>query len=191
MFFSCNEFEDKDFKIIKRKEKMSAPSTSFCSQKHVPDGQTDCLSSPGTGVMLSMVHKVKRWLMVDSDGTEELHNKYRVTSKDREEKIRMFEKQLNIKIQHSPGRQRKSTLIDSHMSISLLFLSIMVLLLLNVFLIFKLTSRVEELENMLATVHNYVEKVTANVTTTPVVVERKNPGVIKGRRSKEKTKDRR
>ena len=56
------------------------------------------MTDAGTGVMLSMVHKVKRWLMVDSDGTEELHNKYRVTSKDREEKIRMFEKQLNIKV---------------------------------------------------------------------------------------------
>ena len=54
--FSCNEFEDKDFKIIKRKEKMSAPSTSFCSQKHVPDGQTDCLSSPGDSEVIYL-HK--------------------------------------------------------------------------------------------------------------------------------------
>ena len=44
-----------------------------------------------------MVDKVKRLLRVDSDDTEELHNKFRETSRDREEKIKLFEEQLNIK----------------------------------------------------------------------------------------------
>ena len=42
--------------------------------------------------------RVKRFLKVDNDDTEELHNKYRETSKDREAKIRLFEEQLNIKV---------------------------------------------------------------------------------------------
>ena len=46
----------------------------------------------------SLVERVKQLLRVDSDSTEELHNKYKETSKDREEKIKMFEEQLNIKV---------------------------------------------------------------------------------------------
>ena len=42
--------------------------------------------------------RVKKLLRVDSDDTEELHNKYRETSKDREEKIKLFEEQLNIMV---------------------------------------------------------------------------------------------
>ena len=42
--------------------------------------------------------RVKRFLKVDNDDTEELHNKYRETSKDREAKIKLFEEQLNIKV---------------------------------------------------------------------------------------------
>ena len=34
----------------------------------------------------------------DNDDTEELHNKYRETSKDRKAKIKLFEEQLNIKV---------------------------------------------------------------------------------------------
>ena len=45
-----------------------------------------------------LVDRVKRFLKVDNDDTEELHNKYRETSKDREEKIKLFEEQLNIKV---------------------------------------------------------------------------------------------
>ena len=45
-----------------------------------------------------LVDRVKRFLKVDNDDTEELHNKYRETSKDREEKIRLFEEQLHIKV---------------------------------------------------------------------------------------------
>ena len=45
--------------------------------------------------------------------------------------------------------------------------------------ILQLTSRAEDLESMLATIHDYVEKVTAaNVTETPLVVDRKNPGTV-------------
>ena len=46
----------------------------------------------------SIVDRVKRVLRVENDDTEELHNKFRETSKDREEKIKMFEEQLNIKV---------------------------------------------------------------------------------------------
>ena len=42
--------------------------------------------------------RVMRLLRVESDGTEELHNKYRETSKDRKKKIELFEEQLNIKV---------------------------------------------------------------------------------------------
>ena len=42
--------------------------------------------------------RVKRFLKVDNDDSEELHNKYRETSKDREAKIKLFEEQLNIKV---------------------------------------------------------------------------------------------
>ena len=44
------------------------------------------------------MERVKQLLRVDSDSTEELHNKYKETSKDREEKIKMFEEQLNITV---------------------------------------------------------------------------------------------
>eukprot|EP00090_Calanus_glacialis_P004952 TRINITY_DN13753_c0_g1_i1.p1 TRINITY_DN13753_c0_g1~~TRINITY_DN13753_c0_g1_i1.p1 ORF type:complete len:167 (-),score=40.71 TRINITY_DN13753_c0_g1_i1:180-680(-) len=145
-------------------------------------GEPTCESSAdgAAGGKDRLVDRVKRFLKVDNDDTEELHNKYRETSKDREEKIKLFEEQLNIKI-HSPTSSRKSPLLDSHMSISLMFLAIMVLLLLSIFLVFKLTSRVEDLEDMLATVHDYVEKVTANLTENPQSADRSNPGVIKGR----------
>ena len=109
-------------------------------------------------------------------------------------------KQLLFQI-HSPTSSRKSPLLDSHMSISLMFLAIMVLLLLSIFLVFKvqvkasvrfqswsmlvsfapsyqLTSRVEDLEDMLATVHDYVEKVTANLTENPQSADRSNPGKV-------------
>ena len=47
----------------------------------------------------SIVDKLKRVLRVDSDDdTDTLHNKYKETAKDREEKLRMFEEQLNIKV---------------------------------------------------------------------------------------------
>ena len=46
----------------------------------------------------TLVNRIKKLLKVDSDDTEELHNKYRETSKDREEKIKLFEEQLNIKV---------------------------------------------------------------------------------------------
>jgi len=190
------EFEDKSAVVTQKNINSSGTSSIFSIHKHpsnVSDVQTMCESSADAGMKRkdSLVDRVKRLLRVDSDSSEELHNKYRETSKDREEKIKLFEKQLNIKL-HSPCNEKKIPLLDSHMSISLLFLTILVLLLLNVFLIFKLTSRVEDLENMLATVHDYVEKVTANVTTTPLVQgDRKNPGIIKGRRSKGKTKDQR
>ena len=46
----------------------------------------------------SVVDRVKRVLRGENDDTEELHNKFRETSKDREEKIKMFEEQLNIKV---------------------------------------------------------------------------------------------
>ena len=46
----------------------------------------------------NLAEKMKRLLRVDSDDTEELHNKFRETAKDREEKIRLFEEQLNIKV---------------------------------------------------------------------------------------------
>ena len=46
----------------------------------------------------SVVDRVKRVLRVENDDTEELHNKFRETSKDREAKIKMFEEQLNIKV---------------------------------------------------------------------------------------------
>ena len=47
----------------------------------------------------SLVDKLKKVLRVDSDeDTDTLHNKYKETAKDREEKLRMFEKQLNIKV---------------------------------------------------------------------------------------------
>ena len=59
-----------------------------------------------------LVDRVKRFLKVDNDDTEELHNKYRETSKDREEKIKLFEEQLNIKvmqlIRENPSRDRTS-----------------------------------------------------------------------------------
>ena len=42
--------------------------------------------------------RMMRMLRVESDGTEELYNKYRETSKDREKKIELFEEQLNIKV---------------------------------------------------------------------------------------------
>ena len=112
-----------------------------------------------------LVDRVKRFLKVDNDDTEELHNKYRETSKDREEKIKLFEEQLNIKVMqliwenpsrdrtsfimvkqllfqiHSPTSSRKSPLLDSHMGISLMFLAIMVLLLLSIFLVFKVQNK--------------------------------------------------
>ena len=40
----------------------------------------------------------------------------------------------------------------------------------------KLTSRVEDLEGMLTTIHDYVEKVTNNDTQTANTVDRINPG---------------
>ena len=47
----------------------------------------------------SIVDKLKKVLRVDSDDdTDNLHNKYKETARDREEKLRMFEKQLNIKV---------------------------------------------------------------------------------------------
>ena len=55
------------------------------------------LTDSGEDKRDSMVDKVKRLLRVDSDDTEELHNKFRETSRDREEKIKLFEEQLNIK----------------------------------------------------------------------------------------------
>ena len=55
-----------------------------------------CISDPSR--KNSLVERVKQLLRVDSDSTEELHNKYKETSKDREEKIKMFEEQLNIKV---------------------------------------------------------------------------------------------
>ena len=45
-----------------------------------------------------LTDRVKRFLKVDNDDTEELHNMYRETSKDREAKIKLFEEQLNIKV---------------------------------------------------------------------------------------------
>ena len=42
----------------------------------------------------------------------------------------------------------------------------------------QLTSRVEDLETMLVTVHDYVEKVTANLTENTGTVDRTNPGMI-------------
>ena len=42
--------------------------------------------------------------------------------------------------------------------------------------LYQLTSRVEDLEDMLATVHDYVEKVTTNDTQAPTIVDRSNPG---------------
>ena len=45
-----------------------------------------------------LVDRVKRFLKVENDDSEELHNKYRETSKDREAKIKLFEEQLNIKV---------------------------------------------------------------------------------------------
>ena len=50
-----------------------------------------------------LMDRVKRFLKVDTDDnddTEELHNKYRETSKDRKAKIKLFEEQLNIKVLH-------------------------------------------------------------------------------------------
>ena len=44
-----------------------------------------------------LVDRVKRFLKVDNDDSEELHNKYRETSKDRKATIKSFEEQLNIK----------------------------------------------------------------------------------------------
>ena len=56
------------------------------------------LADGGAGGKDRLVDRVKRFLNVDNDDTEELHNKYRETSKDREEKIKLFEEQLNIKV---------------------------------------------------------------------------------------------
>ena len=44
--------------------------------------------------------------------------------------------------------------------------------------LYQLTSRVEDLEDMLATVHDYVEKVTANLTENPQSADRSNPGKV-------------
>ena len=55
---------------------------------------TDAATSGKQG----LTDMVKRFLKVDNDDTEELHNKYRETSKDREAKIKLFEEQLNIKV---------------------------------------------------------------------------------------------
>ena len=41
---------------------------------------------------------------------------------------------------------------------------------------FQLTSRVEDLSDLVATVHEYVEKVTANITEKTKAVDRSNPG---------------
>merc|ERR1719468_974170 len=134
----------------------------------------------------SMVDKFKRILRVDSDeDTEALHNKYKETAKDREEKLKMFEKQLNIKID-STGK-RGNLLLNSYMTTSILFLSILVLLLLSVFLIFKLTARVESMESVLVDIQEYIEKLTVNNTDKHLIIDRMDPGVIKGRK-KERTK---
>jgi len=131
----------------------------------------------------SIVDKLKKVLRVDSDDdTDNLHNKYKETARDREEKLRMFEKQLNIKINSSS--RNSSLLLNSYMTTSILFLSILVLLLLSVFLIFKLTTRVESMEDVLETIQDYIEKVTVNNTDLPLMTDRRNPGIIKGRRSK-------
>ena len=45
-----------------------------------------------------LLDKVKRLLKVESDDTDELHNKYRETAKDREAKVKLFEEQLNIQV---------------------------------------------------------------------------------------------
>ena len=118
---ACEEFEDKDVNISKNCVNISGPSTAFSSYKessNVCDDQPACVSSAGECTVSayshklqgnvvtdagierkdSMVDRVKRLLRVDSDETEELHNKYRETSKDREEKIKLFEEQLNIKV---------------------------------------------------------------------------------------------
>jgi hypothetical protein len=58
--------------------------------------KTNIIAGPGAERKDSLVDKVKKMLRVDSDDTEELHNKDRDTSKDREEKIKLFEEQLNI-----------------------------------------------------------------------------------------------
>ena len=81
------------------------------------------------------------------------------------------------------------------MTTSILFLTIMVLLLLSVFLIFKvtharknrnnkhfifllkLTTRVESLENILDNIQDYVKKVTQNSTELPLITDRMNPGI--------------
>ena len=41
---------------------------------------------------------MKKFLKVENDDTDELHNKYRETSKDREAKVKLFEEQLNIQV---------------------------------------------------------------------------------------------
>ena len=84
--------------------------------------------------------------------------------------------------------------MDSHMSICILFLTITVLMLLNVLITFKvcilksyllvfdhyclnqLTERVEGLENIVTEINAYIEKATANVSDTVLTVDRKNPG---------------
>ena len=45
-----------------------------------------------------LLERVKRILKVENDDTDELHNKYRETAKDREAKVKLFEKQLNIQV---------------------------------------------------------------------------------------------
>ena len=121
---AIEEIEDKDVNTSKNNVKVniSGPSTAFSSYKessNVCDDQPACVSSAGECTVSayshklqgnvvtdagierkdSMVDRVKRLLRVDSDETEELHNKYRETSKDREEKIKLFEEQLNIKVE--------------------------------------------------------------------------------------------
>ena len=66
---------------------------------------------------------MKRLLRVDSDDTEELHNKFRETSKDREEKIRLFEEQLNIKVRMFHAKMTDVTKIENISNLEMVCIS--------------------------------------------------------------------
>ena len=59
---------------------------------------TNVVTDAATRGRQGLVDRVKGFLKVDNDNSEELHNKYRETSKDRDAKIKLFEEQLNIKV---------------------------------------------------------------------------------------------
>lgn len=127
-----------------------------------------------------LLEKVKLILKVEPDDAEDMAILDSEAEKTLQDRIHILEKHFNIKLEDDLSG--KMSIFDSNMSTCVLFLSIFVLLLLLTFLTFRLTARVESLELVCSSLAEYIEQINENRTESSFTEERKNPGVIKGKR---------